>query len=266
MIFGISLINGCLAGVAFVCIYSLIGGFSSVVFSDFVQFFVMCTSVVIVALLSITTFGGLSFLQENLPETHFVWDGGMPWSTLLVWGLIALSTLVDPNFYQRCFAAKDGKVAKKGILLATLIWCVFDICTTMGGMYAMATIPKAVPAEAYLTYAVQILPDGLKGFFLAGILATILSTLDSYIFVASNTITYDLAPEKFQGNKLANRIGIVFVGALSVWMASYFDGSIKAVWKTFGSYCYLPHYPDTNFLHSTSIRLEFQSYADDLIA
>jgi SSS family solute:Na+ symporter len=196
----------------------------------------MCLGVLLILVLSYTNFGGLSFLQENLPANHFSPTGGYPISTTLVWGFIALSTLVDPNFYQRCFAAKSPGVAKKGILISTFIWFCFDICTTFGAMYARAVIPEAESQNAYLTYALQILPPGVRGFVLAGILATILSTLDSYLFLAGTTVSYDLVPKKHRGKPILHHIGVASVGIIAVIMALVFDGNIKTVWKTLGSY------------------------------
>ena len=235
-LFDLPMVWGCLLGTTFVMLYSIFGGFRAVVFSDLIQFFVMCSAVLLVILFSVHTYGGLSYLKANLPASHFDPTGGQPLSTLLVWGFIALSTLVDPNFYQRCFAAQSDQVAKRGIFLATGVWFCFDICTTLGGMYARAAMPEAAPTDAYLHYALHVLPPGLRGLFLAGILATILSTLDSYIFVASNTAAYDLVPQKWRGNPNWNRLGIVSVGLLSVFLAGYFEGSVKDVWKTLGSY------------------------------
>ena len=103
-------------------------------------------------------------------------------------------------------------------------------------MYARAVIPAAEPGVAYLVYALQLLPDGVRGFVLAGILATILSTLDSYMFLAGSTLSYDLAPTKLKGSVALHYAGIVFVAVLSVALALVFDGSIKSVWKTLGSY------------------------------
>ena len=205
-------------------------------FSDLVQFFVMCSGVAIILLLSVSNFGGLNFLTQSLPAEHFSLTGGEGLSTTLVWGFIALSTLVDPNFYQRVFAAQSTRVARNGILVSTLIWFCFDICTTFGAMYARAVIPAAEPGVAYLVYALQLLPDGVRGFVLAGILATILSTLDSYMFLAGSTLSYDLAPTKLKGSVALHYAGIVFVAVLSVALALVFDGSIKSVWKTLGSY------------------------------
>jgi solute:Na+ symporter, SSS family len=235
-LFGGSLVVCMSAGVFLVILYSMWGGFRAVVFSDLVQFFVMCSGVFLILFLSMTTFGGLGFLKANLPETHFHLTGGETLATTLVWGFIALSTLVDPNFYQRVFAAESPKVAKKGILISTLIWFCFDICTTFGAMYARAVIPEAESGQAYLTYAVQLLPSGVRGFVLAGILATILSTLDSYLFLAGTTVSYDLVPKKFKGKVMLHHLGIVSVGIISIFMAVAFEGNIKKVWKTLGSY------------------------------
>jgi solute:Na+ symporter, SSS family len=236
MLFGIPILFGMILGTSIVVLYSIWGGFRAVVYSDLVQFFVMCTGVVLVLFYSISTFGGLDFLKLNLPAKHFslTSDQGL-WGTL-VWGFIALATLVDPNFYQRCFAARSKLIAKRGIILSTCIWFIFDICTTAGAMYARAVMPEAESAYAYMLYALSILPDGLRGFFLAGILATILSTMDSYLFLAGTSLSYDLAPKRWKGRLILHYIGIMTVAILSVVIAYVFEGNIKQVWKILGSY------------------------------
>lgn len=223
-------------GVAFVLLYSMWGGLRAVVFSDLVQFFVMCFAVLLVVIMSVSQFGGLSFLRENLPTTHFSITGGQSWGTLLVWGIVALSTLVNPNFYQRCFAANSTRTARLGILLSTVVWFFFDICTTLGGMYAFAVIPEAASGHAYLVYAVQLLPDGWRGFMLAGITATIFSTLDSYLFLAGTTMSYDLVPKRLRGRIGLHHLGMIVSGIAAVVLGIAFDGNIMAVWKTLGSY------------------------------
>lgn len=225
-----------IVGVAFVLLYAMWGGLRAVVFSDLVQFFVMCFAVLLVVILSVTQFGGISFLRERLPDTHFSITGGQSWGTLVVWGVVALSTLVNPNFYQRCFAANSTRTAKVGILLSTVVWFFFDICTTLGGMYAYALIPEAESGHAYLTYAVQLLPDGWRGFMLAGVAATILSTLDSYLFLAGTTVSYDLVPKRLRGRVGLHHLGMIVSGIAAVGLGIAFEGNIMQVWKTLGSY------------------------------
>ena len=236
MLFGGELWGMMALGTALVVLYSMGGGLRAVVFSDLVQFLVMCLGVFLILAMSVATYGGPSFLVDNLPPTHFSPTGGMGLGTTLAWGLIALSTLVDPNFYQRCFAARSSKVAKRGILISTIVWFCFDICTTFGAMYARAALPNADPGSAYLNYAMGILPNGLRGLMLAGVLATILSTLDSYLFLAGASAGYDLAPAHLKGKAKTHRLGVLFSAILALGLACAFDGNIKNVWKTLGSY------------------------------
>jgi len=233
MLFGFPLLLSVAAGIIFVLGYSLFGGFRAVVFSDIVQFFVMCISVVAICLYSIGSFGTAPLM--NLPDSYFHPMGTYSFLETFSWGLIALSTLVDPNFYQRSFAAEDFTIAKKGILYSTVIWIIFDLCLTTGAMYAKAMMPEANSNYAYFTYAMQLLPEGMRGFVLAGIAATVLSTLDSYIFLAGSTVAYDIVPKRMRGKVSIHHMGVLSVGIISIIMAGLFEGNIKAVWKTLGS-------------------------------
>lgn len=234
-LFGGSLAGWTAAGVAAVVLYCLGGGFRAVVFSDLVQFAVMCSAVALVAAASVGTYGGLDYLAAKLPASHFDPSGGESALTVCAWGFVALATLIDPAFYQRCFAADSERTARRGILLATGIWFLFDLCTTAGGMYARAALPDADPAVAYLVYALQLLPPGARGLFLAGVLATVLSTLDSYLFIAGATLSHDLAPAGLRGREGRLYLGIAAAGAASVVLAYFFEGNIQAVWLALGS-------------------------------
>ena len=236
MVFGISQLAGMIYGTFFVCLYTVWGGFRSVVFSDVIQFFVMCSAVLLVAVFSVYTFGGLAFLKNHVPATHFTVTGGSSWLSTLVWGFIALATLIDPSFYQRCFAAKNPQIVKTGILISTIIWFCFDICSTLGALYARALLPQAQPGQAYFFYAVQLLPAGLRGFFVAGILSIILSTLNSFLFIASNTLSFDFLRTRFPNVVVSNRIAIFAVGGLAILLAQLFNNSFKEIWLVLGSY------------------------------
>jgi solute:Na+ symporter, SSS family len=233
MIFGLEFEVSMAIGILFVLSYSFIGGFRSVVYSDIFQFFIMLSAVVGVVIISYTTFG--AEILSTLPKSYFSPLSTFSLTETLVWGFIALSTLVDPNFYQRAFAAKNFDVAKKGIIISTAIWIIFDFSLTFGAMYARAVIPEAGSENGYFIYALQLLPNGLKGFFLAGICATILSTLDSYLFLAASTVSYDLVPKRLKGKIKIHHLSLLSVALISFIMASVFEGNIKNVWKSLGS-------------------------------
>lgn len=232
---GIDPLLGSLIGLAFTVGYSLIGGFRAVVFSDLFQFGVMFLSVILVVAFSVANYGGYEFLRAKLPASHFNPTGG-DLSQVWIWGFIALTTLADPNFYHRCFAAKNLDVARSGILLSTLFWCIFDICTTLGGMYARAVLSETSAKFAYLEYAVALLPSPLRGIFLAGVLMTILSTLDSYLFIGSATLSTHIISPRFVQHKRSHALGVVGIAGLALFFAQFFSGNIYEVWKTLGSY------------------------------
>lgn len=235
LLFGGPLWLSSMISVFLVSLYASFGGFRAVVYSDLVQFVFMMIGVILVLVFSISHYGGLSFLVAQLPESHWDPKGGENWSTLFVWGFIAISTLVDPNFYQRCFAAKSPEVARKGILISTLIWIFFDLCTTGGALYAKAVMPDLNPQNAYFIYALNLLPQGLKGIFLAGVFCTIVSTLDSYLFLGGVTLGHDLFPNFLKRNKYRLALCVLFSALTAYSLSFIFEGNIKLVWKTLGS-------------------------------
>lgn len=220
-------------GVGVVALYSAIGGLRAVVYSNVVQFVLMCTGLASVLIFSLFEFGGFSFLQNNLPAQHFNVCGSHTIATTLVWFFIACSaTFINPAFYQRCFAAKSTKVATIGILISTLIWFAIDVCTTFGAMYARAIIPEADSLHAYITYGIQLLPVGFRGLLIASILATILSTLDSFLFITSSTLYYDFKILKNSRPYIA----VLLTATLTIALSAFFEGNIEKVWFICKSY------------------------------
>ena len=49
-------------------------------------------------------YGGFNYLAENAPEHLFQIPGNFSWTTVFVWGFIALITFIDPGFFQRSFS------------------------------------------------------------------------------------------------------------------------------------------------------------------
>jgi len=220
--------------------YALWGGLRAIVYSDAIQALVMVISVWLVVIFSWNSYGGLDFLKQNLPASHFDPTGGNDWASLFIWGAIALGTLVDPNFHQRVQAAKDLKTARTGILISTVIWIFFDIATTLGGLYARALLPESSPEQSYLILGMKVLPDGLKGVFLAGILATILSTLDSSLFTAGSSLSFDFLK---LNSKRSLKLSMILCGLMAWLIAPVFSGNIVYVWRFIGgmiSSCLLP--------------------------
>jgi SSS family solute:Na+ symporter len=159
---------------------------------------------------------------------------------IIVWGFIAFWTLVDPGFYQRCYASKDDKIPKKGILISIAFWMMFDVCTTFIGLYARAAMPNIDPVTSLAVFSASVLPVGLIGLFFAGLLATIMSTVDSFLFLGAMNISHDIYHKTINPNAsdekviFVTKIAIVFTALASMIMAIYFN-SLVSMWYSIGT-------------------------------
>jgi SSS family solute:Na+ symporter len=186
--------------------------------------------------------GDFHFLSEKLPPEHLKLTSNVSPLYLIVWFLIALWTFADPGFHQRCYAAKDGNTAKWGILISVFFMILFDFLTTTTGLYARAVIPGlSNPVLSFPLYAERILGTGSKGIFYAAMFATIISTLNSFIFLSATTFGRDFVfklKNKRDEIRLAGytRIGLIFTFVISIIMAFYVQ-SVISIWYMIGSIC-----------------------------
>jgi SSS family solute:Na+ symporter len=174
--------------------YLLFGGMRAIVAADRYYFVLMFASFGLLVAFLVAQHGGLEFLRRSLPPEQFTWNGGRPVQAVLVWYVIALATLVEPAFYEACFSARDPGTARRGILISICFWALFDLLTTTSGLYARALLPDLDdPVRAYPALGARVLPELARGLFFAGMLATVMSTVDSYLFISAQTLGHDLA-------------------------------------------------------------------------
>ncbi|QQS38181.1 MAG: sodium:solute symporter family protein [Ignavibacteriales bacterium] len=222
--------------------YIIFGGFKSTVYTDVMQFFVMFIGFGVLFFVALTDYGGLSFIKSNVPEGHLTASGDLPPFVMIVWFLIALWTFADPGFHQRCYAAKTGKIASKGILISIIFFALFDLLTTTSGLYAKAIILDLdQPMLAYPMLAEKILSPGLKGLFYAALFATIISTLNSFLFLSGTTIGRDFIFQfTHEKSELELRyftiIGLI-ISSIIAFILSNVISSVIQIWYTLGSLC-----------------------------
>ncbi|MFH0990640.1 MAG: sodium:solute symporter family protein [bacterium] len=222
--------------------YLFMGGFRSGIWANALEFVMMFVGFAMILPFAYARFGGLSFIENHVPPSHLIWNGGQSWQYVAVWFFIALWTLVDPAFHQRCYAARDGKTAQRGILLSIVFWFCFDFLTNVAGLYARAALPNLPePLFAYPLLAEKILPPVAKGLFYIGMLATIMSTLSSYMFVSATTVGKDIAA-KLAGDSTSQdafiqrwtKIGLVISSVFSILLAVLVP-SVVGIWYFIGT-------------------------------
>ena len=240
LIFGINVFLSLIIGVLVSSIYLFRGGYKANILTDAFQFFVMFIGFIAIVYVATTTLGGYEFLKINLPKNHLTVSGGASPVFMVVWFLIALWTFADPGFHQRCYSAKSENVAKYGIIISVFFWMVFDFLTTTTGLYARALLPNMENAVlSFPLLAESILGSGVKGLFYAALFATILSTLNSFLFLSATTFGRDFVyrfKKEVNDNNLIKytRIGIIVSALISILLAYQFS-SVVEIWYSIGS-------------------------------
>jgi len=237
--FGLDLVYAILLGTIFSLVYMLQGGLTAVIKTDKLQFILMFTGFLVMLMVLWINHMSPIELWRSLPDTHTNWTGGQSFGYILVWFFIGSWTLVDPGFHQRVYATTTPATAQKGILIAVGFWFIFDLMTTLTGLYAYNLLSEnTMPSQAFLALGNDILPIGAQGLFYIGILATVMSTLDSNALVSGITLGKDVIGS-FEGLKTFSKhqlikgslLLVLIIGVLmAIWIPSVID-----LWYTFGT-------------------------------
>lgn len=180
--------TGVASAIAAVLALALIwrGGLRSDVAANRLQFVVMFAGFALVIPFAWHAVGSPAAMAARLPAGHLSWTGGLGPAKLIGWWLIAVWTIVDPSFHQRCGAAESPAVARKGILISIGFWAVFDLMTTTAGLYARAALPVlGDPTLAFPLLADAVMPPVARGLFFAGVSASLFAALQGTAMLAA---------------------------------------------------------------------------------
>ncbi|MGH7476781.1 MAG: sodium:solute symporter family protein [Longimicrobiales bacterium] len=192
LVLGIPFAWGVCLGAGVSLAYTLLGGLVADALTDTVQFTLMCVTLGIAAALIVWQAGGTDALLRALPAHYRSPFGTYPSWMIVVFSASALSVLIEPAFYQRIFAAVSYRAVLAALLIGIGLWAAFDWITAIVGIAAASRGLDVEPRYALLSVTLEVLPAGLRGLFVAGVLATAMSTIDSYLLIAGGNLAYDL--------------------------------------------------------------------------
>ena len=221
-------------------VYTLTGGFWAVVLTDSIQFVMMCVVLALAFPFAMNLIGGFDSMIEKLPSSYFDTMGDLSIWLIIIYASTGLAILVEPTFYQRIFAAKSYKNVRNALVIGIFIWGSYDWIITILAMAAKTGTlmkimgdpiidPGVAPDAALLTIMVAALPVGALGLFMAGVLSTEMSTLDSYCLVAGGNVAYDIYRPAFKPDATddelirTTRYGILLSWLLGFAMAVSFE-------------------------------------------
>lgn len=212
-------------------IYTVMGGLKAVIYTDTIQWIILLAGLMFIGIpISYNYVGGWEGIQSTLPAEFFTLTN-LTWQDFVNWGITILPIwFVGMTLYQRIFAAKDVKSAKKAWFIAGLFeWPVMAFLGVALGLLSRVAVEQGAlegfttamdPEMGLPVLLSQILPAGILGLMMSAYFSAVLSTADSCLMAASGNLTTDLLSNFFKGKSLKSEMKISQLFTLCIGIAA----------------------------------------------
>jgi sodium/proline symporter len=256
-VFGLPYAEALWWGAAATILYTFVGGFLAVSWTDTVQATLMLFALLLVPLMVIAGSGGIGHslqLIEQVDPTRLDWVGAgglVGVVSAAAWGL---GYFGQPHILAR-FMAADSLATIPRARRIGMTWMVLCLGGAMAiglfGIAHYAAHPEAAaavnanPERVFILLAEQLFNPWVAGVLLSAILAAVMSTLSAQLLVCSSALTEDfyrgfLRPEAGQRELVWVGRGMVLgVALLAIFIArdpeSRVLGLVAYAWAGFGA-------------------------------
>lgn len=202
VLLGINAKLGSFCGALVVMFYAGRGGMRAVVANDILHFCVLIIALPLVFIFGTHYIGGTQALvDQSLAHISTGLDGKM--LTFVFLSFFFGETLVPP-YVQRLLIGKDIKHTIRGNMLSGIVSVPFFLIVGLIGIIALTLDPYGSSQLALPSVVLAVMPVGLKGLAIAGMIAVIMSSADSFLNAASLAVTHDVLKPLFK-EKVASR-------------------------------------------------------------
>lgn len=216
---GISYEMGAFIACLVFMVYTASSGLFGVVYTDVLQFYMLLIFVyILIPVAAMLHIGGVANFTANLnPELVTPYVDGSILGDIVTY---LVFTMAGAEMWQRSFAAKDRRAAKKGMFLGTAVYGVTIVLVYFMGLAGREILGDNVLGQYGSTdavvpaLAIEILPVGLTGLALAGMLSVIMSTADSYLLVSVQTCVHDIG--KTFNSKMSEKREMLYSRVFSI--------------------------------------------------
>ncbi len=209
--------------------YTAIGGIKAVIYTDTIQWILLMTGLVFIALpVCYFGIGGYETLKATLPANFFSLTA-ITWQQIVNWFITIVPIwFVGMTLYQRIYAAGDKKTAQKAWFIAGLFeYPIMAFTGVLLGMFAKVAFENGIiggnvvgtfdPEMGLPVLLRTILPVGLTGIILSAYFSAIMSTADSCLMAASGNLITDILKQHNAGRiMLLSQIITLLLGATAL--------------------------------------------------
>ena len=204
---------GAITTVTLTGLYTVAGGLRAVLYTDLLQTIILLIGSTAITYFGLLELGGFNelrvFASENVAQ-YALWrplsDPDFPWLGILIASPIVgiWYWCTDQYIVQRTLAAKDLKTARRGALLGAFfkIWpvLIFLVPGLIGAALnakgileiSIDTNGNIIGDQVFPTMVATLLPEGLRGLVVAGIIAALMSSLSSLFNSTATLFTLDI--------------------------------------------------------------------------
>lgn len=180
--------------------YTILGGLSAVIYTDVIQTFLLLIGSITLTLIGLNQVGGWDVLVAETPADFWhmfkpMSDPDFPW-TGIVFGAPILGIwywCTDQYIVQRVLSARSLDHARGGAIFAGFLKILPVFILVLPGIIALRLSNGEVTGDhAYAWMVTTLLPSGLRGLVVAGLLAALMSSLSGMFNSTSTLLTIDI--------------------------------------------------------------------------
>lgn len=197
-------LNACIIGIGLVIVlYTAAGGLWAVLVTDVVQFVILMAAVLIVIPAAFGEIGGVSNLFAKAPE-HFFEPFTSDYTAGFMLAFIGYQTVYiggNWSYVQRYTSVSDERNAKKVAYLFAGLYLVSPLIWMLPPMIYRVINPDLQgldPEGAYMMLCQRVLPAGLIGLVLSGMISATSSKANTTINLAATVFAQDVYRSVFR--------------------------------------------------------------------
>lgn len=199
---GLPFLYGLLIGAGIIVLYTFVGGYLAVAWTDAFQAIVMAIGINIILIAGIFEIGGIRALIDEIaakdPTYLSIWGQGFEHAG--EWGVVAGAVLIYsvgymglPHAVVRHLSMNDPDTAKKATVWNVFYNTFFVYQPYVLGLIAIVLLPNLDdPEMAVPELATSLLPSVVAAVVLAALMAAVMSTADSLLIMAGSILARDV--------------------------------------------------------------------------
>lgn len=191
-------VHWCVVGIAaLTAVYTVSGGLRAVVWTEMLQLVVLVSGGIALTFATLKAAGGWPAFWATSKNWDLLLpanDPDFPW-TMLLGGSICISVFycaANQFIVQRVLAAKDEWHARMGVVFTQYLKFLLPLLIVVPGLLGPLLYPKLAKADLiFPTLVANLLPSGLVGLVLAGLVAAVMSHVSGALNSATTILTID---------------------------------------------------------------------------